>query len=381
MSKTLYLKAQLAEAKGEIDPGQAAQVTYAAIVASAVQAAAEGYYGTNVLNLALSNAKVEQMSEDTLDSMLEDISDMRRVLNETHTTTDFPLALANLRQRTLRAAYEGTAPTWRSWVRPSAIITVSDFKTIRGLRVTELPELKARAEGTDVQYASFGETEDGYRVANFERALKYTWEMWLNDEVGMFARALASYGRGAYRTEQIVIFEAIAAGLVRSTENGLTAGVPDIARIQKMRQALTNRAFIDSDGKSVEYGYDITDFVFGTANRDTFTQTLNQNFVGGDTQAQTSVPNPVKGAGTAHMERLWSRVFGTDYIGFDADADWLEVAFLESFQGGPLFYTKMPDTDQPSQGSFSNHSLEVKVGHTLGAKVVDQSAAIRVQGV
>ena len=60
---------------------------------------------------------------------------------------------------------------------------------------------------------------------------------------------------------------------------------------------------------------------------------------------------------------------------------WLEFAALRGFEAGPLTYTKLPDVQEHvEQGSFDNHSLAVKVGDTVGAAVIDQTAVVRVAG-
>lgn len=381
MAKSIFLRFQVAEARGEIPVGSSGSLTMATLLEAGVRAAMDGYYGRDAVNKAISDARAENRALEVADQLLDDVKPVVRVLQDTHTSTDFPLALANLRQRVLRGAYQGTAATWRNWLPARNIRTTPDFKQIRDLRLTEIAEPTLRPEGSDVQYASFGESESGYTVANYERAVRYTWEMYLNDEVGAFMRAMESLGRGASRVEQVVIFQAIAAGLARSTEGAVTAGAPTIDRVKAMRNALTQRQLTDSDGNATDYGFDLTDMLAGVTNRDALLQILNQTYEGASNAAASAVPNVLAGAFTLHIERLWRRVLGNDYVGFDREADWLEVSFLEGFQGGPRFYTQMPDVvESLNQGSFSNNTLAVKISHVLGARVIDPNAAIRVQG-
>ena len=395
MSQQLNLKMQIAEARGEIPAGSAAQLTFASVAEAGLRSFAKGYYGAPVFNEAMDSAVrnrqsfaarpfqgngeindtfAEAMTEDIAEGYLADIKQLTSAYGATHTTSDFPLALANLRQRTLRAALPGVDSNWRDF---ATVTTTPDFKTIRTLSFNELPELRQRPEGTDVQYASFGESGGGYRVANYERAIKYTWEMSVNDEVGKFVRALESLGRGARRTEAFVVFQAIAAGLPRTAIAGTTAGVPTVDRVRAMRNALATRTFTDSDGALVEYGYNATDLIYGTADQDSVATILTQEY----TDFQGGTRNILFGAFTPHLERLWSRVLGRDYVVYDNMFEWLEVAFLEGFQTGPKTYTKIPDVrEYPDEGSFADHTLHVKIGHSLGAKVIDATAALRFEG-
>lgn len=390
MSKTLRLQMQLAEAKGEIPTGTALAASDAIIVETGIRAFYKGYHGAANMTAAnqdaqaqlstLTDAQVEAQAENLADELKDALAPLMNAqrLTDTHTTSDLPLALANLRQRTLLPAYQGPVSNWRQ-LNPN-IITVPDFKTIRTLRLSEMGELAPRAEAEDVTYATFSEAEGGYRVANFERGARYTWEMDLNDEVGAWARALESLGRGAARTEVIVIFKAIKDGLTpgKITDAADGAGAPTIDLIKKLRAKFSSRTFKDGDDNDLEYGFDITDVVFGTANRDVFNVINTQEY---EDARQGKTPNILRGAFTPHLERLWSRVFGQDYVAYDNMVQWLQVAFLAGFEGGPLTYTEMPTTrEYQDQGSFRNHSFGLKVGHTLGARVVDENGAVLVKG-
>jgi len=380
MSKEVYLRMQLAEARGEIPKDSAGALTYAAILESGVRSVLDGYYGPKSVQEAftdaknISNGKEEQLLMDIADDMLEDVRPLTQVMQDTHTTGDFPLALAGLRRRMLRDPIQTVESNWRSF---ASVITVPDFKNIRSMSLTELGELRLRPEATDVQYTTWNESEAGYRIANYERAIAYTWEMWLNDEIGMFNRALRSLGRGARRTEAMVVYAAIDAGLTRITPPTQGAGGPTIDRLKEVRWEISRRMFQDEDGNDLPYGYDLTDIIYGTIWRDDVFLTLNTQFI----DYQGGTPNILRGAFNATQERLWERVMGMDWIAFDNSVDWLEVAFLQGFQGGPLTYTKMPNVrEQPNQGSFENHTLAVKLGHTLGAKVIEDRAVYRVAG-
>ena len=375
MSKTLHARFQVAEARGEIPEGTAGQFTFATIAETGITAFARAYYGQEAFAAAQSAAQSEQASLELAEAYIDDIAAIQRVngMMATHSTSDFPLMLSTARINAVRNQYASPDSAWRSF---ASVTTASDFRTIRSLRLTDTGELVLRPEGTNVTYTTFSESDDGYRVANYERALSYTWEMWKNDEVGAFTRALESLGRGALRTEAMVVFTAIRDGLVRAALPG-GGGVPTIARLTELENLFAQRTFTDADGNSLEYGYTLTDIIHGTSQRIAFNQVLSQQF----TDFNNGTPNPVAGAFSTHLERLWARVMGRDYVGYDRDVDWLEVAFLDDYAGGPKTFTKIPNVrEHPNEGSFENHSLHIKVGHTLGAKVIEPTAAIRIEG-
>lgn len=390
MSRTLLLRFQVAEARGLIPQGSAQAATDAVILELGTRAVADAYYGPTAVATAfsdaatqratMSDADAERMAENLADEVQDALRPLTRAqrFSDTHTTSDLPLALANLRSRILLPAYNGPMSNWRSF---ASVTTVPDFKTVRTLRLSEMGELEARGESEDVTYATFTESEGGYRVGNYEKAIQYTWEMSKNDEVGAFQRAAQSLGRGALRTEIKVVLNVIKNGLTRVTDAGAGAGAPTIALMKLARAAFGARYFTDGDGNQIEYGFDATDIIYGTPIRDAISQILTQEFEGLSTAARSAVPNVLRGAFTPHYERLWSSVFGSDFVLYDNMVEWLEIAFLEGFQGGPLTYVKAPNVQQhQEQGSFENHTLALKVGHTVGGRVLDPNGAMLVQG-
>ena len=398
MSKVLHLKFREQEARGRLPKGMANPLTYATLAEAGVRAALEGYYGTPAVREAYSAARDEQRAVDISDDILGDVRSILKVYGSVEdamragkdwapgimaagggglTTSDFPKALASLRQRTIRQETPIGRSMWRSWVAPRNIRTVPDFKQIRGLTPGQAGELKLRPEGTDVQYTKLSFTADGYFLANYERAVGYTWEMWLNDEIGLFTTLLRKLGEGAARTEAIVIFNAILNGVSRSAETGITTGGPTSDRIVAARKAMAARTVTDADATSTVGEIMGSDIVYPSEWEDTVDIALGTRY----TDFNMGAPNLAYQKLSPHMERLWARVFTSDWIVFDRDVDWLEVAFLEGFQSGPMTYTQLPDErEHPDQGSFSKHSLAVKVGHNLGAKVTNTNGVLRNQG-
>lgn len=381
MSEKLFLKMQAAEARGHIPEGTALAATDAVIAEMGARALLKGYYGDQTIQAVLKELREDQYQDSALEiaeHLKDGLAPLLRALrySDQLATTDFPTLYQTLVTR-VRPVYATAPSNWREF---ATVTTASDFREIRSLKINELPELKNMAELEDIQYANFSESETGYRVAKKARAIPYSWEMWKNDELGRFTRALESLGQGAIRTEAIVVFKAIFDGLVRETDASM-AGAPTIDKLKAIRANFAARTYTDSDGQAVEIGLDITDIIFGTGNRDAINQILTAETEPGTGNQKGNAPNVLRGAFTPHLERLWGRVFGTDYVVFDNLNEWLEVAFLEGFQNGPRVTTKMPTiVEYQEMGSFENHSLAVGLVHVIGAKVIDPLFAKRVQG-
>lgn len=368
---------QLAEARGHIKPGLAVAATYATIMESGVQSFAKGFYGLPEYNKAISECAATKQAEDTAshiqEALIHDVAPMSRRLKEAMTTTDFPGILANLRSKIVRQSFN---PTESMFWQIATIRETGDFKPLRGLRVDAFDRLHKRPEGVDVDMVKFGTTDDAYSVCNYELGFDYTWEMWKNDDLGVFNIALNNLGIAARRTRGLVTFEAIRDGVAATMLAG-TAGGPDIDHTEALVLALANQ--LNSDGKPRPRS--LSDIVIPTNWRTKLATTLNSENVLGPVAARNATANPVYKTATPHEEPMMGEVLNLDWLGYDARQAWLEIAILDDFRGGPLTYVRMPDvTDHVEQGSFANHSLGVKVGDGFAVKVTDPKSVIRVQG-
>lgn len=254
---------------------------------------------------------------------------------------------------------------------------MTDFKQIKGVRVDNFDRLIARPEGTDVEYAKFGYTEDGYQVVNYELAFGFTWEMWKNDDLSLLEIAMLNLGKAARRSRSMVVLEAILSALAPTTVG--TPGGPTIARLD---QLITEEFGQENDDQGKPMGVSLTDIAFPTTWKTAALASLNSQNVLGPTAASTPEANPVYGCATPHEERLMRAVLGSDWLAWDNHVSWLEFAVLDDFQRGPRTYTQLPDVngENVDQGSFSNHSLAIKLGDAFGAKVTTDKGVRRIKG-
>ena len=367
---------QRAEDRNLIPEGSAYRATFSTILESGLVHFHRAYFGEKNFAEARRDASARQAQhegEQTMgalqESLLSDVSRVTRSLRETHTTTDFPVILANLRGRVMR---DNFSPIDSDIQQMAATRPVSDFKPIRGLRADTFGRLPRRPERTDVKRTTFGTTEDFYAIANYELAFDYTWEMWVNDDIGVFSRGLEELGIAARRTRALVIFDAISDGLARTVVG--TAGGPTIQRLIDVNALLADRR----DAKNRIRSLSMSDIAFGAKWKGLAASALNSEK---RTATADGDGNPAYKIAVPHEEAMMAEVLGDDWLAWDNRSKWLEFAVLNQFQAGPLTYAKAPDvTDHVDQGSFDNHTFCVKVGDAIGAKVVDDTRIIRVRG-
>lgn len=382
---------ELAAARGHIPEQLVAKATVATILEAGASEFHKAYFGKAWGEAVTSARAARHDGYDTAmrmaEGLIEDISPVFRALGAVHTTTDFPLALAQVRDRVRRESYNPVESQVFGLATPR---TASDFKALRGIRTDPFNRLKLRPEGTNVEYATFASTEDLYQVANYELAVGFTWESWVNDDIGEFMVAMRNLGIAARRNRALVVFEAIRAGTNRVTLSGTIegtagAGGPTPANVVALYQALAEQT--NADGKPLPRL--LTDIAVPAKWAVTGRQTLDSEHVVAGAGNARPRNNAAFGLANLLVEPMMAEVMGegggsnnaADWIGFDRNQAWLEFATLAGYEAGPRTFTKLPDVlETINEGSFDNHTLAVKVSDNVAAKVVDAKSVVRVAG-
>lgn len=102
-----------------------------------------------------------------------------------HSTSDFPLILANVANKTLRAAYDTTPRTFTAWVR-QAVIT--DFKPVARNQLGGAPDLLRVPESGEFTYGTIGESREVYALVTYGRIVGITRQTLINDDLDAFTR-------------------------------------------------------------------------------------------------------------------------------------------------------------------------------------------------
>jgi hypothetical protein len=119
------------------------------------------------------------------------------------TTSDFPYILANVANTSLRAGYESEPRTFTQWCRQGS---VTDFKTVSRVQMGDAPDLKKVLEGGQITMGSFGEAREQFRAYTYARALRFSREMLINDDLGAFNRMAQMFGNAGARLEGDVVW-------------------------------------------------------------------------------------------------------------------------------------------------------------------------------
>jgi hypothetical protein len=111
-----------------------------------------------------------------------------------HSTSDFPLALANVIDKKLRAAYAEAPETWKPLVNET---DVPDFKSVDRVQVGDFPGMLEVKEGAEFTRGTASETKESYAIKTYGRIIGVTRQLIINDDLGAIQRIVSAYGSAA----------------------------------------------------------------------------------------------------------------------------------------------------------------------------------------
>jgi len=162
----------------------------------------------------------------------------------THSTSDFPLLLANTASKALLKGYLEAEETFQLWTRAG---TLPDFKVGNRVDLNSFPSLRKVAEGAEYKYASIGERGEKVVLATYGELFSITRQAIINDDLDAFTRIPRLMGRAAIRTIGDLVYAILTANpamsdgtaLFHATHgNLLTAAGINTASVDAMQAAM-----------------------------------------------------------------------------------------------------------------------------------------------
>lgn len=307
----------------------------------ALEGPAEQYRGMRLRNLAMhlagSSAGFNEI--ETIRAGLRSTSIMSGAMG----TSDFAYITTEVMNRTLRAAYERRASTWR---RISRQRSASDFRALHSITAGGDFQLKPVGENGEYLQSTVTDEASGLKVAKYGRQINLTFEAIVNDDMGVFERLPGDFARAAGTLES-----KIAWGLIRDNAktgdntaifhadhgNLGAAGAISVATVGDGRKAMWEQRPAGSKDKD-DFIAVSPDLLFVPPARET--EALQ--FVAQATPAKASDANPFGSTLTPAVEpSLGAAAGGSDsrwYL-FASDLPVLEHAFLDGYEA-PTVMTK-----------------------------------------
>lgn len=303
----------------------------------------------------------------------------RMALRSSHSTSDFPYILANVASKRLQMAYDAAPQTFRPIVNE---VTLPDFKTTSVVALSDAPAFVQKLEGAEYTYGTVGENREQYALATYGRAIRFTDEMLINDDLRAFDRMVTMFGRSAANFESDLVWGVITANAALSdgkalfhTDHGnlVSAGAINITNLGAASAAMRNQKTLAP-----------------SATEDGQLMNLTPSFLAVPAELQTvalqytrstTIPNDpayanvYAGTITPIIEpRLASLSGGStdDWYLFasPAEVDMIDFAGLEG-EGGPVIFQ---ETD------FDTDAVKLKARLRRAAKAIDYRGMVKNPG-
>jgi HK97 family phage prohead protease len=289
-----------------------------------------------------------------------------------HSTSDFPLILANVANKTLRAAYDTTPRTFTAWAR-QAVIT--DFKPVARNQLGGAPDLLRVPESGEFTYGTIGESREVYALVTYGRIVGITRQTLINDDLDAFTRIPSAFGAAAADLESDLVYSIFSTNPNMADGNPLfhashanlgTAGAISETTLAEAYRLFGNQRGLEGRQISVLPRYIITPpGVRSVEARKNVTATTPNAVAGVNAFANRLEPIEEARLIPAAGPDPWFLAADPSRI------DTIEFAYLEGQQG---VYTE-------TRSGFEVDGIEIKARHDFAAKAIDWRGLFRNAGV
>lgn len=288
-----------------------------------------------------------------------------------HGSGDFPAILANVANKTLRAAYEAAPQTFRPFTKQAG---AADFKQIQRTQVGDAPNLVKVNEHGEFTYGTIGEGKETYQLATYGRIIAVTRQTIINDDLGAFTDMPAKFGRAAADLESDIVWGIVTnnaamadtVALFHADHGNLAAANAAIAvaSLGLARAAMRKQTSLDGRVINVSPAYLLVPAALETIAHQ-FTSSAYVSTKGIDI-------NPFAGALQPIVEPRLDVASATAwYLAADpAQIDTIEYCYLEGNEGVYL----------ETRNGFEVDGLEIKARLDFAAKAIDHRGLFKNAG-
>jgi ATP-dependent protease ClpP protease subunit len=197
-----------------------------------------GYTLTEMARSCLANAGVRDVPGDKLGMI---------AVAFTHTSSDFPLLLANVANKAMMKGYDEADETFQVWTTPGSL---PDFKVQSTVDLGSFPALRQVAEGAEYKYITVGERREQRVLATYGERFMISRQAIINDDLDAFSRIPRKMGRAAIRTVGDLAYAVLTANanmadgvaLFNAAHNNLQAAAAiTTANVDAMRVAMARQ--------------------------------------------------------------------------------------------------------------------------------------------
>jgi hypothetical protein len=295
-----------------------------------------------------------------------------------HTSSDFPLLVANVANKSLIAGYAEEPQTWRPLARQK---NLPNFKPASEVQVQGNIILQELGEQGEYANATLVEGAATWRIASYGRRIPVGRNLIINDDLDALGSVPEKAGRGARLTENNIVWELLTLSPNGSTtsldnqalfvagHNNTGAGAITIAGLDTGVTAMSQQLDIAGNSLNIEAAYLIVPPQLAT---------VAAQIVQGTSYAPAAAtgnagPNPFIGRFQIIKEnRLSARSATQWYLAANPGAiDMIRFGYLDGQEGPEITLTEKRNPD----------GLELLVREDFGAHVMDFRGFYRSTGV
>lgn len=280
-----------------------------------------------------------------------------------HSTSDFPVILGNVANKTMSNAYERVQRTYKSFVRE---VENSDLKPVTRTHIGDGSALLPVEEGGEYKHGTMSESAESYKLEKYGRKLAITEEAIINDDMDVFSRLPEKIGRQAAETEANLVYDILnknpkmfdGKALFHSAHgNLLSASALDVAAIAAARAA--GRKQTDQDGNPINI---LLKTLIVNEDNEFEAEQILKNITPNSSDQVNPFVNKLQLAVDPRV-KAGSFFLAADY----AQTDTIELAYLSGARG---LQTEM-------RAGFDVDGIEIKAKLYVAAKAIDWRGLIR----
>lgn len=164
--------------------------------------------------------------------------DALQIIGRALTSSDLPVILGNVANKSLMIGYEEAEETWPIWCDTG---TVTDFKIHTAARPSETDDLDEVKEDGEYKYDKISEESEQFKIATYGKIFRITRQAIINDDLGVITNIPKLHGQAAARKIGDIVYAVLTSNsnmgdgipLFHANHNNLaaTGGAPSISTI------------------------------------------------------------------------------------------------------------------------------------------------------
>ncbi|AUR84392.1 major capsid protein [Vibrio phage 1.055.O._10N.286.55.E9] len=131
------------------------------------------------------------------------MSSMAQAGRAFQSTSDFPLILENIMNKTMQAGYNETPRTFESL---GLRTTVNDFRAKNAYSLGDAPNLLPLGENGEYKSGTIGEAKEAYAIETFARKIGFSRKMLINDDMNALSTVPRMFGMSGSRLESDTVW-------------------------------------------------------------------------------------------------------------------------------------------------------------------------------